>query len=300
MQHATLMPAAQLGALPPAQQLAISFLARYTGPTHDLYRTMLGRWLNWCDTQGLDPLEDVTRGHVELYIRELRTTLKDSSVCTALNPVRGYYKMGCIDGIISRDPAAYARLPKVQYTRKPMVDRTDVRLFLTAAKELGPRHWCLTQMLTVMAMRVSEACSITVEQALHVEQGLRVLNYIGKGNKPASTPIPYQSLAAVDAAIGERTTGPLLTRLDGQPLTRSAASSLVSTVTKRAGIDVHLTPHYLRKLAITQGHEAGLAPTELQHLARHSDVNTTMRIYQLAQIDLGAHPVHTIGARLAI
>lgn len=300
MQNATLMPAHQLGDLPPHHMLTVSYLARYSGPTRDLYRYHLGRWLAWCDDNQLDPLVDVSRGHVELYIRHLSESLEDSTVCTAMNPVRGYYKFACIDGILDRDPAAYARLPKVQYHRKPPVDRTDIRAFLACAKQTGVRHWCLTQMLGVMALRVSEACSITVEQALDVEQGIRVLNYIGKGDKPASTPIPYQSLAAFDAAIGGRTTGPLLTTLDGRPLSRHAAYSLVATVSDRAALGIKFRPHYLRALAITQGKEAGLRLDEMQTLARHESPRTTQRHYDLSTANHGQHPVHTIGARFAI
>lgn len=296
--HATLMPAARLGNLPPAQQLAVSFLARYTGPTHDLYRHYVGQWLTWCETNDLDPLVDVTRGHVELYIRELRGTVRDSTVCSALNPVRGYYKMGCIDGIIDRDPAAYARLPKAHYRKKANIDRVDVRRFLSAAKVASPRHWCLTQMLGVLAMRVSEALSVTVEQALHVEQGIRVIHYIGKGGVPATTPIPYQSLAAFEAVIGDRTTGPLLLNACGTPLTRSGAFSMVKTIGKRVGVTTN--PHHLRAVAITQVKESGLGLEEMQRLARHADPRTTQRHYDLSEENHGSHPVHTIGARFAI
>jgi site-specific recombinase XerD len=302
MTHATnaLTPAAILGSLPPHQAAAVGFLARYDGDTRELYRRYLAQWLTWCDAQGLHPFADVTRGHVELYIREISKTNATATVCTAMNPVRGYYKWASIDGLIDRDPAVYARLPKVHHKRKPPVDRTDIRLFLNTARDVSPRHWCLTQMLGVMAMRVSEACSITVPQALHVEQGIRVLHFTGKGNKPASIPIPYQSLAAFDAAIDGRTHGQLLTTLDGQPLSRFAASGLVETVNKRAGLSVHMNPHYLRALAITQGKEGGMTLDEMQRLARHEDPRTTQRHYDLSQENYGSHPVHLVGARLAV
>lgn len=299
MQNATLATPLTLGNLPPAQQAAISFLARYTGGTHDLYRRYLDQWLVWCADNNLDPLEDVSRGHVELYIRHLSDAMAASSVCTAMNPVRGFYRFAMIDGLTDRDPAVYARLPKFTHKRKPPVDRTDIRTFLATAREISPRHWCLTQMLAVMAMRVSEACSITVEQAQHVEQGIRVLHYIGKGGKAASTPIPYQSLPAFDAAIGDRTSGPLLTTLDGRPLTRHAAHGLVTTVANKAGVG-KINPHLLRALAITQAREAGLELVEMQRLARHADPRTTQRHYDLTVENFGTHPVHTIGARLAV
>ncbi len=39
-----------------AQLAAVSFLARYAGTTHSLYRAQLGRWFAWCETNGSDPL----------------------------------------------------------------------------------------------------------------------------------------------------------------------------------------------------------------------------------------------------
>lgn len=300
MTHATPIQAIALGTLPPHQAAAVAFLARYSGDTLELYQRYLARFLDWCERQDLDPLVDVIRGHLELYVRHIAEGRKPSTVGSAFTPVKGYYKFAYLDGRISHDPAAYVRLPKVWYTRKPPVDRSDIRRFLATAREISPRHWCLTQMLGVMGMRATEACSITVEQALNVEQGLRVLRYIGKGGKPAATPIPYQSLAAIDAQIGGRTTGPLLTTLTGEPLSRHAAYGLVETVNHAAGLDRHLNPHYLRALAITQGREAGLTLDEMQAFARHEDPRTTKRHYDLTVDNLGSHPVHTIGARLAV
>ena len=57
--------------LTPAQIAAVSYLARYSGPTHALYAYQLRRWFDWCGSNDLDPLTGVQRAHVELYIRGL-------------------------------------------------------------------------------------------------------------------------------------------------------------------------------------------------------------------------------------
>jgi hypothetical protein len=36
-----------------------------------LYAYQLRRWFAWCETKGLDPLVDIQRAHVELFIRHL-------------------------------------------------------------------------------------------------------------------------------------------------------------------------------------------------------------------------------------
>jgi hypothetical protein len=51
-----------------AQLAAVSFLARYTGHTHELYSYQLRRWFEWCESNGLDPLVGIQRAHVELSL----------------------------------------------------------------------------------------------------------------------------------------------------------------------------------------------------------------------------------------
>lgn len=294
-----ILPALALNDLPPAEKAAVSFLARYTDPTLGLYTRYIKLWFEWCGTQGVDPLA-VERGHLELWVHEFAKTHKPSTVGSAFTPISGYYKYADYDGLIPRNPALYVRLPKIHYAKPKPIDRYELRKFLAAAKDYSPRHWCLTQMLCVMGLRISEACAITVEQALVVEQGMRVLHYIGKGSKPATSPIPYQSLGAFDAAIDGRTTGWLIARKDGGRLSRHGAAGLVETVNRHAGLDVRLGPHYLRKLGITQGREAGLSLDEVRIFARHESAETTLKHYDLTQTELGSHPGLAIAARLAV
>ncbi len=64
-----------------AQLAAVSYLARYSGHTHELYAYQLRRWFAWCQDRQLDPSVAIQRAHVELYVRHLgETGLMDSSV----------------------------------------------------------------------------------------------------------------------------------------------------------------------------------------------------------------------------
>ena len=44
-----------------AQLAAVSYLARYSGHTHDLYAYQLRRWFDWCEANELDPLLGIQR-----------------------------------------------------------------------------------------------------------------------------------------------------------------------------------------------------------------------------------------------
>ena len=127
----------QPDAMTPAQLAAVSYLARYTGQTHRLYAYQLRRWFSWCETNGLDPLVGLQRAHLELYIRHLHDRgLRDSSINTMLHGVRGFFRFAHIDGLITADPAVYARLPKINAdeTRTQGLDRLELIPFLQIAE----------------------------------------------------------------------------------------------------------------------------------------------------------------------
>jgi len=129
----TILLPLQPSAMSTAQLAAVSFLARYSGRTHALYAYQLRRWFGWCESNGLDPLVGIQRAHVELYIRHLgEGGLMDSSVTTMMHGVRGFFRFAHIDGLISADPAVYARLPKVHRdeSRTQGLDRLELIRFL--------------------------------------------------------------------------------------------------------------------------------------------------------------------------
>jgi Phage integrase, N-terminal SAM-like domain len=141
-----------------AQLAAVSFLARYSGRTHSLYAYQLREWFAWCESNGVDPLVGVQRAHVELYIRGLGDRgLMDSSVVTMMHAVRGYFRFAHIDGLISSDPAVYARLPKIHRdeSRTHGLDRLELIRFLQVAQTLTVHHCALAYLLGINALRAA-------------------------------------------------------------------------------------------------------------------------------------------------
>lgn len=288
-------------ALSPAKVAYLGFLARYHGNTYTIYRYHLDRYLDWCESRDLDPLADVTRTHVELYVRELvEAGYKASTIGTAMSPVKGYYRFAVIDDLIVRNPAEYVRLPTIHYPPKAPVEQVDLLQFLRVAKDTSPRHWAMTHLLCHMGLRISEACALDVSSYQDVEQGQQVLKFIGKGGRPAAVPIPLTVLRALEAVTDGRTAGPLIPSRSGQRLSRGGGSGLITTVNRRAGLKRHINPHLLRAAAITQGFDSNLSTRDVQHFARHADPRTTSTRYDLGQNNHGRHAVHVIAARLSV
>lgn len=165
MTNTTMLPF-QPDSMTPAQLAAVSYLARYSGHTHSLYAYQLRRWFEWCETSRFDPLIGIQRAHVELYIRHLgECGLRSSSTNTMMPGVRGLFRFAHIDGIISADPAGYARLPRVHQdeSRTQGLDRLELIRFLQVTQTITVHHGALAYLLGINALRASEAAAVRIE-----------------------------------------------------------------------------------------------------------------------------------------
>lgn len=281
-----------------------SFLARYGNEnTRRLYEIDLRIFTSWCTAHDLRPLIDVQRPHVELFGRWLEVERGNgpSTVAHRLNVVQNFYKTCELDGTVQHNPATHIRLPRVwrDETKTLGLDRLELGAFLTQARvHPDPTRWALAALLGLLGLRVSEACTVDVEDYAHEQQGHRVLRLVGKGGKPATMPLPITVLRALDAAAGERTTGALLRRADGTRLDRRTADRWVKSLAKKAGITKRLSPHSLRHSMVTNALDAGVPLRDVQVAARHSDPRTTAR-YDRNRHNLDRHAVHVLSAYIA-
>ncbi len=127
--------------------------------------------------------------------------------------------------------------------------------------------------LGLNCLRVSEACGANIED-LGFERGHRILQIVGKGNKPAGIPLVPRTARTIDLAIGERSEGPILLRHDGDRLDTRTAYRWVRSVGTRAGLE-RIHPHMLRAAFIMAALDAGVPLRDVQIAARHADPRTT-------------------------
>lgn len=300
MTHAiALPPAAHLAALTDLQRIYFGYLADYEGQTRAGYEYHLNRYLTWCARMQVDPLT-ADRTHIALYVRHLSEEcgLRGSTVNTGMTPIKGFYRWAMLEGYLDRDPVVHTRLPKVNYRQKYPLDREELRNFRAAAKALGGRHWALGELLTVHALRISEACAVRVENCQDTERGHRVMTFRRKGGRWDTVPLPSVVQMAIDDATGDRTEGPVVTCLDGHPIGRGGGAGLVRTILRHAGIDKPVGPHLIRGSVITSVLDGGGDIREAQRLAGHEDPRTTSRHYDLSKRNHDTHPAHIVSARL--
>ena len=280
----------------PTTRVLDGFLARYRGNTRTLYEIDMRVYLDWCEADGTDPLRAV-RSDVERFARHLEEVRgnKAATVAHRLGVIRMFYRVALSDGVIDRDPTIFLHIPKVH--RDPhsiaWLDRSQMGRLMRAASETSVAHETLVTLMGVLGLRVSEACAVNVEDFHEDEMGYRVLRVVGKGNKPATIPIPIPSLRVIERARDGRTSGPLILTKRGNRQNRAGAYDWVKRLATKAGLDPNLHPHALRHSAITGALDAGVELRDAQVFARHADPRTTAH-YDRRSFDLDRHAVHAV------
>ena len=283
-----------------ASWAAVAFIASYSSEaTRRTYTTQLRLWMGWCADHHLDPLVDIRRPHVELYARELEARgLAAATVALKLVVLTGFYRHCVEEQLLEHSPAVHVRRPKVsQESTRIGLDRNELGAFLVQAGLSGGNDHVLACLLGLNALRVSEACGADLDD-LAVANGHRTVRIIGKGGQPALIPLAPRTARAIDAAVGERTEGPLMARHDGTRLDRHAAGRIVRRLAKRAGITKPISPHSLRHAAITAALDAGCSLRDVQDYARHADPRQTRR-YDRACGALDRNPTYIVATYVA-
>lgn len=286
-----------------AELAAAGYLARYSGSSRDTYRTSLKILWDWCGGLGIEVLDGMRRPVLELFARYLEEERHNAPVTVAhhLSIIRGFYAFAEIDGYIEKSPATHLRMPRVYRDESKTLglDRMELGSLIQTARASHVMDAALVTLMGMLGLRVTEACSVKIEDYQHVERGHRVLRMIGKGGKPATIPLPVPVLRALDAAAGDRTSGPLLLRRkSGEPMNRKAAALAVSRLCKASGINKKISPHSLRHSYVTACLDAGVPLRDVQVAARHSDPRITAR-YDRARHNHDRHANHTVAAFLA-
>jgi len=285
----------------PLQLAVAGYLARFKGISRTHAESDLRAYLAWCRERSLEPLA-ASRPQVELYVRwmqEIRR-LKPSTVSRRTSVVVGFYRTAVIDGVLEHSPAEHVRRPRVP-ADSPTLGLTHLQLeaLLTAARQSPNQYdFALVCLLGLLGLRILEATGTNIAD-LGEEHGHRVLRVIGKGDKTVLIPLPPAVGRALDAAIGDRTAGPVLLNTRGKRMDRHAATRRLRALAAASRMRMPpLHPHMLRHTYVTTMLDAGVDLRDVQTAARHADPRTTMR-YDRARKNLDRHPNYILAAYMA-
>ncbi|HXG66451.1 MAG TPA: tyrosine-type recombinase/integrase [Blastocatellia bacterium] len=242
----------------------------------------------------------VTPAHI-LRWRDHLTGKKKSAATIAfkLSVVRSLFDYLQAGGLVSHNPAATKLVPPPAVPddlRGRALTPKEVRYLLAGpdrSKPEGARDYALLLLMLKTSLRVSEACSLRLSN-IRWSHGRWVLRVKVKGGRERSLPLAADVKQAIDdylrldrrrrSLLGGEGQDPFIfqphtnyrTLVFDKPLSPTMAWHIVRRWAAFAGLG-KVSPHDLRRTAITRALDLGLSYRQVQMMSGHKDPKTVMR-----------------------
>ena len=230
---------------------------------------------------------ELTRGGVILFRDTLlKEGLSTSTVARKMSSVRSYCQFLRGQGLLSKDPFAGVKAPKVSVA-EPTEAFTDdeVKKIFKVCKDrkdsfIRNRDLIVLSLLFYAGLRRNEIITLRFCDVLNIE-GQLILKILGKGSKYRMIPA-HPTLAEVLLPVV--TAPPLIPEPSKSTayllgIGRGTIYKIVKRYAKMIGITRNVSPHSCRATAISQLLENGESPRNVADFAGHSSVNTTIGSY---------------------
>ncbi len=239
------------------------------------------------------------------YLRKYLKTLSDKKYSNAtisrkISTLKSYFKYLENENIIDNNPMVLISNPKIQKKLPNYLNYNDLEKLLNTpdlkTKE-GQKAALILEMLYSTGIRVSELVNIKMKDINLEERKILVL---GKGKKERYVYYGTECQKLIDLYInGARKVLPpsdyLLPNTKGDKTNERMVRKIITDVTRKAQIDVYVTPHVLRHTYATHMLNEGADLKSVGDLLGHENLSTT-QIYthisneRLRQVYLNSHP----------
>ncbi len=205
-------------------------------------------------------------------------TLSPSSSYRTLSAIKSLLAFGHRIGYLRFNAGAPLRLPQVrQRLAERILPEADVLRILQA--EPNPRNRAILTLLYASGIRVSELCGLCWRDLQPTEDGGQI-SVFGKGGVGRYIRLPRQAWLSL-TGLRQPTQMPgdavFLSFKRGKPLQPLAVHRLVRAAARRAGIDLPVSPHWLRHAHASHALDRGAPIHLVQATLGHRNINTTGR-----------------------
>ena len=232
------------------------------------------------------------------YLRELyEKKYSTKTISRKVSSLKSYFKYLESEGIIKDNFMRLISNPKLEKTLPNYLNYDDLEKLLNypdISNKYGLRDALILEMLYSTGVRVSELANIRLND---IDFNDRKILILGKGNKERY--VYYGSkcerLLNDYLKIDHRNSPYLLIGKKSNRLNEREIRSIVTSAAKKAGINIHVSPHTLRHTYATHMLNDGADLKSVGDLLGHESLSTT-QIYthvsneRLRQVYLSAHP----------
>ncbi|MDD8017811.1 MAG: site-specific tyrosine recombinase XerD [Bacteroidota bacterium] len=259
------------------------------GNSVEAYRRDIERYVQFLSEWNLSEFENVNEDHVSKYIKALRELgLSAKSIARNISAIKGLHKFLLGEKRTTNNPTQNVELPKAGKHLPDVLDIHEINSILEAANPMAEaasdlvwRDRAILETLYATGMRVTELTGLTQSNVLE-EQGL--VRVFGKGSKERLVPIGEPALQWIDKykrhvreklAQHKRTNDAVFLNFRGKPISRVSVWNIVSTYTRKGGIEKEVHPHTFRHSFATHLLEGGADLRAVQEMLGHADISTT-------------------------
>jgi integrase/recombinase XerD len=224
------------------------------------------------------PLQLVRLEDVQAYLETVEG--KSSSQALAVNAIKSLFTFGTELGYFNVNVARVVKAPKA---RSELAQRilTQEQAKAMVSSETNQRNHAILRLLYTSGLRVSEVVSLKWSDVRRTDNGA-VLDVWGKGQKQRYVLISKSmadELLSLDGQTGadryvfqsrESKAGTL-------PMAERQVNRIVLDASKRAGIDGHVSAHWLRHSNATHALKNGASVAVVQASLGHASLVTTSR-----------------------
>ncbi|MCC6170922.1 MAG: tyrosine recombinase XerC [Gammaproteobacteria bacterium] len=272
-----------------------------SGHTASGYDHELEALVGWCDAQRIDDWQRLDAQHLRTFAaRSHAGGLAPRSVQRRLSAVRSFFRYLIRERVVTHNPAAEVRAPKVRRSLPGTLDVDQVGRLLEIAvtDPLSARDRALMELFYSSGLRLAELVSLDLGDVDLAEHLVRVT---GKGRKTRIVPVGRFAREAIARWLQERSQlakpdqTALFVARNGRRLSPRAVQARVGYWARRQGLPVHVHPHLFRHSFASHLLESSQDLRGVQELLGHADIATTqvythLDFQHLARIYDKAHP----------
>lgn len=235
------------------------------------------------ETTKVDQIEEITKKHVEEYLKVMNTALSSRTISRRLVSLRNYYIFLVKENIVKKNIMSQFDMPKTKQYLPTVLSEQEVKQLLDSIEIVDAtscRNRCMVETLYATGFRVSELLSLTLSQ-INIQMGY--IKTIGKGDKERIVPITDYLGSLLKEYIAnyreeflkDKDTSVVFLTMHGKQMSRDNFYHVLELILKKSGITKHCSPHTLRHAFATHLLEHGADLRSIQEMLGHSDISTT-------------------------